>query len=228
MLRKYHFRIGNEKYAHENKSYGITTLQPRHIKFHSPSKFTIEFIGKKGVVNKYSDDNEHIAQILKTLIKHTRDNNTSINNIKFTPSTPSTPSTTFIFAYRTPSGESSLITPDHIQTFFQDKYDSYITPKMFRTWYGNFHMLEHLRNLFKNDQLAHRMNTTDTKNIITKCSEYVSSKLNNTPSISKKSYIDNKLLDLVMKNPYRIAANIPDNKEEQHRFLNKMIMKLRN
>ena len=47
-----------------------------------------------------------------------------------------------------------------------DKYKSFITPKMFRTWYGNYHMLEHLRNLFnkKDNQffLTKRIiNTTD-------------------------------------------------------------------
>ena len=46
MLRTYHFRIGNERYANDNNSYGITTLRTEHIKWDvkKPNKFTIEFI----------------------------------------------------------------------------------------------------------------------------------------------------------------------------------------
>jgi DNA topoisomerase-1 len=218
MLRSYHFRIGNEKYARENNSHGITTLKSNHIKFHGPTKFTIEFIGKKGIVNTYTDDNELMASILKKLIKHYPENNNTNNGSK----------ENFLFSYKAPTGGTSLlITPDHIQTFFQDKYNSYITPKMFRTWYGNYHMIEHLRNLYNQGKLQYRMNKSDISNTIKNCSEHVSSKLNNTPTISKKSYIDNKLLALVMKNPYRMAAHIPDNKEDQHKYLYKIIMKLR-
>lgn len=45
------FRIGNNKYAKENNSYGLTTLEFRHIKLVN-NKILIDFIGKKGVQNK--------------------------------------------------------------------------------------------------------------------------------------------------------------------------------
>jgi hypothetical protein len=67
----------------------------------------------------------------------------------------------------------------------------------------------------------------EIKQLIHKCSEHVSNKLNNTPTVSKKSYIDNKILDLVMKNPYSFASSIPDSNEEQHTFLYKIILRLR-
>lgn len=211
MLRKYHFRIGNEKYTDENKSYGITTLQPQHIKFHTPTKFTIEFIGKKGILNRMSDNNESMSKILKMLINRAKGSNK------------------YIFSYINSNDNKTLmiVTPDHIQNFFENKYNAYITPKMFRTWYGNFHMLEHLRELYKKGDICHRMCISEKKNIVKSCSDYVSSKLNNTPTISKQSYMDNKLLELVMRNPYRISSNIPDDKDSQHKFLYKMITKLR-
>jgi DNA topoisomerase IB len=152
---------------------------------------------------------------------------TSPNAISPSPNANSPSPKHHIFSYQTPDNGHQLITPDHIQTFFQDRYNSYITPKMFRTWYGNYHMLEHLHDLFHKDLLAKRMKTADVNSTVKSCSEYVSSKLNNTPSISRKSYIDNKLLALVMRNPYRIAAQIPNNKDDQHQFLYKLILKLR-
>ena len=219
MLRTYHFRIGNEKYAIENNSYGITTLKKEHIKFDSSGKkITIEFIGKKGVLNKFSDDNSIIIDLLKILCENAKDIDKEKgidNNVNG-----------FLFKYNH-NGNKQLITPEHIHYFFQDKYKAEITPKMFRTWYGNYHMLEHLHDLFKEGKLKPKMTKGDINKIITGCGEHVSSKLNNTPTVSKQSYIDNKILDLVKKNPYTLASKIPGSREGQHRFLANIIHNLR-
>ena len=221
MLRTYNFRIGNECYANDNESYGITTLKKEHIHFlgtsksGDASKFKIEFVGKKGILNTYTDKNLQIANLLQVLIKHASSDG-------------------YLFKYETEkndakhkTGDKQLITPDQIHNFFQDKYNAYITPKMFRTWYGNFHMLNYLNKIFKEDKLKPRMLKTEIRDLVKSCSEHVSDKLNNTPTISKKSYIDNKILDLVIKNPYKFASSIPNTMEEQHTFLYKIIMKLR-
>ena len=233
MLRTYHFRIGNEKYANDNNSYGITTLKKEHIKFepsHKKSKinssnnvkFTIEFVGKKGILNKFSDTNSksNIIKILKTLIENASSDG-------------------YLFKYyqsnnSNNSGQgkhneaiSQFITPEHIHSFFQTKYNSEITPKMFRTWYGNYHMINHLKELFDKGKLKPKMTKSEINHIITNCSEHVSSKLNNTPTVSKQSYIDNKILDLVIKNPYRFASKIPSGDDAQHKFLFEIILKLR-
>lgn len=215
MLRTYHFRIGNEKYAIENSSYGITTLKKEHIKFDkSGNKITIEFIGKKGILNKFNDNNKNMIYLLKILCEKAKKTDNGNNTDGF------------LFKYNH-NEHKQLITPEHIHYFFQDKYKAEITPKMFRTWYGNYHMLEYLHNLFKEGKLKSKMTKAEINNIITGCGEHVSSKLNNTPTVSKQSYIDNKILDLVKKNPYKIASKIPDSIEGQHRFLANIINKLR-
>ena len=213
MLKMYHFRIGNECYTKNNNSYGITTLKKEHIHFLPNNKFKIEFIGKKGIVNTYTDNNMIILKLLKKLIENSSQDN-------------------FLFKYNhinqnTNEKSNQLITPEHIHLFFQDKYNAYITPKMFRTWYGNFHMIHYLQELFKEDKLKKQMLKSEIRDLINKCSEHVSNKLNNTPTVSKKSYIDNKILDLVIKNPYHFSKNIPDTIEEQHQFLYKIILILR-
>lgn len=46
------FRVGNEKYYLENQSYGLTTLEVRHIQHKLRDKsIHIRFVGKKGVEN---------------------------------------------------------------------------------------------------------------------------------------------------------------------------------
>jgi len=215
MLRTYNFRIGNECYTNDNNSYGITTLKKEHIHFLPNNKFKIEFIGKKGILNTYTDNNPMISNLFKILIKHASNDG-------------------FLFKYNNEGNQikngdttKQLITPDHIHSFFQEKYNAYITPKMFRTWYGNFHMLNYLNKLYKEDKLKKKMLKSEIKQLINSCSEHVSDKLNNTPTVSKKSYIDNKILDLVMKNPYSFASSIPDSNEQQHIFLYKIILRLR-
>ena len=211
MLRTYNFRIGNECYANDNDSYGITTLKKEHIHFLDGDKFKIEFIGKKGIVNTYTDNNSIINHLLKLLIKNASSDG-------------------YIFKYDNESNtknDKQLITPEQIHNFFQDKYNAYITPKMFRTWYGNFHMLNYLNTLFKKNKLKKKMLKNEIRELINSCSEHVSDKLNNTPNVSKKSYIDNKILDLVIKNPYKFASSIPNNMEDQHSFLYKTIGHLR-
>ena len=209
MLRMYHFRIGNECYANDNNSYGITTLKKEHIIFTKNNKFKIEFVGKKGILNSYTDNNPkaNIVKILKILIENASKDG-------------------YLFKY-VKEGYQQFITPEHIHTFFMNNYNAKITPKMFRTWYGNYHMIEHLHDLFKEGKLKPKMKKMEINQIVSKCSEHVSSKLNNTPSVSKESYIDNKIIELVIKNPYRFASKIPSSKEEQHKFVYKVIMKLR-
>ena len=43
------FRIGNDKYTKENNSYGVSTLQGKHIK--TNNGIIVDFVGKKGVQN---------------------------------------------------------------------------------------------------------------------------------------------------------------------------------
>ena len=67
------FRIGNEKYVKENNSYGLTTLEFRHLTF-TNNKIFIEFVGKKGVINKSICNNKIIYNYL--LNKKIKSNNT--------------------------------------------------------------------------------------------------------------------------------------------------------
>ena len=218
MLRTYNFRIGNECYSNDNNSYGITTLKKEHIHFLDKNKsgsksiFKIEFVGKKGIINTYTDNNKLISNLLQILIKNSSSDG-------------------YIFKYgneKDNDTEKQLITPEQIHNFFKDKYNAYITPKMFRTWYGNFHMLNYLNKIFKENKLKPKMLKSEIKELINNCSKHVSDKLNNTPTVSRKSYIDDKILNLVIKNPYKFASSIPNNNEDQHTFLYKIILKLRN
>jgi DNA topoisomerase-1 len=63
------FRIGNMKYLKDNGSYGLTTLEWQHIKL-KKSKVTIEFVGKKGVVNKSVCTDSGVIRFLQYMHKN--------------------------------------------------------------------------------------------------------------------------------------------------------------
>ena len=58
------FRVGNEKYCKENNSFGVTTLQKKHIKI-KDNKVTIDFNGKKNVRNTCTIRNKKLVKTLK-------------------------------------------------------------------------------------------------------------------------------------------------------------------
>ena len=74
------FRIGNEKYFKDNKSYGTTTLEKKHLKMNKKS-IKIDFIGKKNIRNTCSVKNKKVVQILKKRNKSLKNKNDKIFNI---------------------------------------------------------------------------------------------------------------------------------------------------
>ena len=75
------FRIGNNKYTKDNKSYGVSTLEKRHLKKLRTELF-IEFIGKKGVNNKCSIKNKKLKNKLTKKRKLLINNNDKLFTYK--------------------------------------------------------------------------------------------------------------------------------------------------
>ncbi|OOG19484.1 hypothetical protein BWD42_06045 [Sphingobacterium sp. CZ-UAM] len=61
-------RIGNKRYTLENKSYGLSTLEKRHVKI-IDNKITLTYKGKKGVFQKKSWKDKQQAKLLGELLQ---------------------------------------------------------------------------------------------------------------------------------------------------------------
>lgn len=68
ILYKTHSRVGNDCYADENKTYGLTTLLKKHLKIKNETIY-FSFIGKKGVKQNLSFKDRTVSNILKELCK---------------------------------------------------------------------------------------------------------------------------------------------------------------
>jgi DNA topoisomerase-1 len=187
LLINNNFRIGNIKYDKLYNSSGITTLKPSHFKFNKGNKVCyISFIGKKGVENNAEIKDNKIIKILHNLkMRYGKHNNID-----------------YIFS----KGNGSLIKSDDITNYFNNKFNAKITPKMFRTYYANYHMLDYLQSVLdiKNNSEYNSLNSEKRKisYMKSKISEYVAERLHNTPSVCRNKYINNKLLNKVITNPH--------------------------
>ena len=69
-----YFRIGNIHYFNNHNSHGVSTLQCNHLKFKN-NEVDIEFIGKKGVLNKCIIKDSLTIKLLKDLCNLTKKEN---------------------------------------------------------------------------------------------------------------------------------------------------------
>ena len=67
IIDKCHLRVGNKKYKDENESYGITTLERRHIKI-GKDIVSFKFKGKKGVINECSFTDQKTITLFKDYV----------------------------------------------------------------------------------------------------------------------------------------------------------------
>ena len=115
------FRIGSENGRKKYKSYGVSTLQKEHVHFIDKHKVSIEFHGKKNIINKTTIRSKRICQLLHDIIQ---------NNSNST-----------LFHLDTPSLQCR-ITPLFVNDFLKS-YGS-CSSKVLRTWYVNTEYLKHL------------------------------------------------------------------------------------
>ena len=64
LLERTLIRVGNEAYARDNESYGLTTLQAHHAKVEG-AQITFEFQGKSGVGHAVSFSDRRLARIIQ-------------------------------------------------------------------------------------------------------------------------------------------------------------------
>ncbi len=194
ILDNCHFRIGNINYFNEYQSHGVSTLQTKHLTF-GPSEVKIEFIGKKGVLNTCVFKDELSIKLLKELV-HISKNNKHPHD--------------FLFYYKNNDqkienekgneneSELQLLKPIDVNNFL-NKYHDDITLKMFRTWEANYIFLDEIiknRKLFESEHEPKKI-----EKLINQILKVIAVKLHNTPTVSKKSYLDDNLVQIYLKNP---------------------------
>jgi DNA topoisomerase-1 len=160
-------RVGNDEYARENNSFGLTTLRTRHVKING-SEVRFSFRGKSGVEQNVSIRDKRLARI--------------IQRCQDLPGHE-------LFQYLDEEGKRQSITSDDVNAHLREITGRDITAKDFRTWGGTMHAAIALHSM----GVAASKREAD-RNII-QALDIVRERLGNTRAVCRKYYVHPALIE---------------------------------
>lgn len=166
LMDRAYFRVGNEVYARENQSYGLTTLRSKHTKVKG-NTIIFDFVGKGGQSHLKEITDRKLAKIVKKLDEMPGHE---------------------IFRYAGEDGQLHDIDSDDVNEYIKEVMGEEFSAKDFRTWGGTVLASAVLANAERADSVSER------KKAVTECVKHVASHLGNTPAICRASYIDPRII----------------------------------
>lgn len=160
-------RVGNEEYARQNNSFGLTTMQDKHAKVNG-STVHFEFRGKSGKHHTIDIKNKRLAKIVK--------------NCQDLPGQD-------LFQYLDESGKRVDVKSEDVNEYLREISGEDFTAKDFRTWAGTVLAAMALQEFEKFDTHA------QAKKNLVRAIESVAEKLGNTPTVCKKCYVHPAVFD---------------------------------
>jgi DNA topoisomerase-1 len=154
------FRIGSEKYATENKTFGIATLRKRHVKL-ADSRAVFNYVGKKSIKQRQVVANRELTRLVKRHMD--------------TPGAR-------LFRYQDGRKWRDLTARD-VNAYLHETLGVAYSAKDFRTWGGTLRAATVLAELGPADS------PTEAKRNVATTMRLVASELGNTPAICRSSYV---------------------------------------
>jgi len=154
-------RVGNECYAAENGSYGLTTLRDRHAKV-SGATLRLKFKGKGGKIHDVALDDARLARIVR--------------RCRELPGQR-------LFQYAGQDGRYHPLSSSDINDYLRENTGESFSAKDFRTWNATVLAVRALGSS------APCTTTREVKRAVKLALEGVASELGNTVTICRKSYV---------------------------------------
>ena len=167
LLEQTFIRIGNEEYARENKSFGLTTIKNRHVTVKGPH-LRFRFRGKSGRQHEVDMTDRRIAKI--------------VSKCQDLPGQD-------LFQYVTDEGEVRNITSQDVNDYLREITNENFTAKDFRTWAGTV-----LAAIALNAQAGFETKKQAKANVKTAVCA-VAELLGNTPAICRKCYVHPAIIE---------------------------------
>ncbi|MDQ3120539.1 MAG: DNA topoisomerase IB [Verrucomicrobiota bacterium] len=167
IMQRTFIRIGNEEYARDNKSFGLTTMRNRHVDVKG-TKLRFTFKGKSGVSHELDVDDRRLARIVRKM--------------EDLPGQE-------IFAYVDEEGAARDVKSQDVNDYLREISGDDFTAKDFRTWAGTVLAAVALH--------AHEQAETEAaaKKNVKAAITAVSKILGNTPAICRKCYVHPAVLE---------------------------------
>jgi DNA topoisomerase-1 len=159
--------VGNDEYANQNDSYGLTTLQDHHADVDG-HRVTFEFKGKSGKEHEIDLEDKRLAKV----VEHCQD----------LPGEE-------LFQYVDDDGVTRDVGSDDVNQYLREISGENFTAKDFRTWAGTVLAARALREFKKFDSQA------EAKRNVVQAIENVAKRLGNTKAVCRKCYIHPAILN---------------------------------
>ena len=161
LLERTFIRIGNEEYARDNKSFGLTTMKDRHVEVKG-AKLRFRFRGKSGKEHEVDVTDRHIAK--------------TISRLQDLPGQD-------LFQYVDDDGEVRNVSSQDVNAYLREITGEDFSAKDFRTLAGTVltAMALNAQEKFETKKQA--------KSKITTAIKAVAAILGNTPAICRKCYV---------------------------------------
>lgn len=163
-------RVGNDDYAKQNNSYGLTTLKNRHVAVDG-NEVRFRFTGKSGKQWSLRVRDRRIAKIIKACQELPGQE---------------------LIQYVDEEGNCRDVTSTDVNDYLREITGKDITAKDFRTWAGTVLAAMALNELESFDSAA------QAKRNLRAAIEKVSARLGNTPTICRKCYVHPEVLNSYM------------------------------
>ena len=167
IMEKTLIRVGNDEYARNNRSFGLTTMRDRHAKVRG-KRVVFEFRGKSGVEHEIDFEDERLARIVRKCQDLPQQE---------------------LFAYVNGDGKQRDVGSSDVNDYLRHISGADFTAKDFRTWAGTVLAAMALQESKKFDsKIAAKRNV---KTAI----EKVAKRLGNTQTVCRKCYVHPDVID---------------------------------
>jgi len=160
-------RVGNEEYASQNGSYGLTTMHDRHVQVGS-KRVLFDFPGKGGKRHEIDLHDPRLARVVR--------------KCQQLPGQQ-------LFQYFDETGQVRDVSSSDVNDYLREITGQDFTAKDFRTWAGTAMAAQALQEFEDFDSKA------AAKRNITRAIEQVAERLGNTKAICRKCYVHPAIID---------------------------------
>jgi DNA topoisomerase I len=168
LINSLYIRVGTEKSVKHYKTYGITTLQNRHLEIGKKGELVFSFVGKHHIKHRKVLVDEELAGVMRDL--------KAIGGARK------------LFHYLDENGKARPVRPGDLNNYLKSATSREFSAKDFRTWGGTLLAAVVLAEIGKSaDEKEFK------KNVVTAVKR-VAEQLGNTPTVCRGSYIHPTIL----------------------------------
>ena len=170
-------RVGNDEYARDNRSFGLTTMKNRHVRVRG-SKIQFRFRGKSGVEHELDLQSPRLAKIVR--------------RCQELPGQE-------LFAYVDDDGNVVDVGSADVNDYLREISGQDITAKDFRTWAGTVLAARALA------QVPSFRSAAQAKRHVAAAVKEVAAQLGNTAAVCRKCYIHPEVVESYMEQTLTVS-----------------------